>query len=177
MDDMVETAGTKKKGMHRRVFEFLQADQFTCLVNSVNSVDTLALRNRLGLGAVVLTLIRLFLERMRDRLVSASLSDDCNALTKPESVVTTIKLQVKRFVGYGLSKLIQGLQSRVTRKAKEDDDNELLLELGFTRSLRIFHVEALTTPTYLANYYDKTQALTSNGYLKELVLSVSIEVP
>jgi hypothetical protein len=40
MDAMVETAGTKKKGMHRRVLELLQSDQFTCLVNCV---DTLAL--------------------------------------------------------------------------------------------------------------------------------------
>jgi hypothetical protein len=109
--------------------------------------------------------MRLFLDRIRDRLVSASLPDDSKAVTNPESVVTTIKLQVNRFVGYGLSKLIQRQKTRVNREAKEADVDELLRELAFARSQRIFPVEALTMPTYLANCYDKTQALTNNGYL------------
>ena len=75
--------------------------------------------------------------------------------TNPESVpnpefVPDVKLQVNRFVGYGLFKLIERVKSQVNRDAREDDDDELLQELEFARSIRIFHVEALTIPTYLS---------------------------
>ena len=53
MDGMVETVGTRK-GMNRKVLDFLQSDQFT---NLVNELDTPAPRSGLGLGAVVLTLL------------------------------------------------------------------------------------------------------------------------
>jgi hypothetical protein len=169
MDGMVETGARTKKGMHRRVLEFLQSGRFTYLVDNVS---TLALRNRLGMGAVVLTLSRLFLDRMRDRLMSRLHDTNSNAVAKPESV-TAMKLQVNRFVGYGLYKLIDRVSTQAKRKAggdgeaglSLDDEDGLSLELKFAKSLRIFDAEALTIPGYLSDCYDKTQALINNGYL------------
>jgi hypothetical protein len=148
-----------KKGMHRRVMEFLQSDQFTKLVDDVESP---VLKNRLGLVAVVLTLSRLYLEELHGQIMTLlheSLPpDDSSAVTAAES--TSIKLQVNRFVGYGLYKLIE----RASKRANGDED-EPTLDLEFARSLRIFAYEALTIPDYLSSCYDKTQALTNNGFL------------
>jgi hypothetical protein len=52
---MINTAGTNK-GLNQRVLEFLQSQQYT---EVVDQLGTLALKSRLGLGAVVLTLLRL----------------------------------------------------------------------------------------------------------------------
>ena len=84
--------------------------------------------------------------------------DDSSAVTEAE--FTSIKLQLNRFVGYGLYKLIE----RASKQAN-GDEGEQSLELEFARSLRIFAYEALTIPDYLSNCYDKTQALTNNGFL------------
>ena len=58
----------------------------------------------------------------------------------------------------------------MNRDAREDDDDELLQELKFARSMRIFHAEALTIPTYLANCYGRgvvadKQALTRQKWM------------
>ena len=63
---------------------------------------------------------------MRDRLVS-SLPDiveepNPESVTNPE-FVPDAKLQVNRFVGYGLFKLIERVNSQVNRDAREDDDD------------------------------------------------------
>jgi hypothetical protein len=160
MDSMVKTAGTNK-GLNQRVLEFLQSQKYTQLVDEL---DTVALKSRLGLGAVVLTLLRLFLDRMRERLVSLLPAEDSNAVTDPESI-TGMKLQVNRFVGYGLFKLIERAKCQLDKDAAEDDDDELLRELEFVRSMRIFHNEAMSIPSYASDCYDMTQALGNNGHL------------
>jgi hypothetical protein len=172
LESMMKTERTKKgedakKGMHRRVMELLQSDRFTKLVDSIKSP---ILKNRLGLAAVVLTLSRLYLDELHARIMilldKALPPDESTALSEPE--FTTIKLQVNRFVGYGLFKLIERAKSR----AVAGDEDEPSLDLKFARSLRIFAYEALALPNYLSDCYDKTQALTNNGFLALLAPSI-----
>ena len=46
-----------------------------------------------------------------------------------------------------------------------DDDDDFVSMLSLVREMRIFDHEALAMPTYLAECYDKNQALKNNGYL------------
>lgn len=163
-DQIMNASSRTKKGMNRRLFDFMQSKTYNKLVEKMVP----KLKCRLGLAAVVLTLQRHLLKCV-DQIRKESLTVQNDSHGKiPAKTPKEIKLLVNRFVGFGLAGLIEQLKDKADQlKLGEYDDDEDAIErqLSLARSMRIFHDEALLQADYLENCYDMHQALKNDGYL------------
>ncbi|KAL3914177.1 MAG: hypothetical protein SGARI_000266 [Bacillariaceae sp.] len=144
------------RGLHVVVFHLLQNDGLTKLLDKM--ISSKELRDRIGWGVILLGLERRLINQMKSCLHKAETSTP----TKDSASACMVRLNVNRFVGFALNRLIEHGKNNCFENP-EDDKERMLLDAYC--KMRVFHSRVLFNDHYMKEWYDTAFAMKNNGYL------------
>jgi hypothetical protein len=139
--------------------EYLQSALFANLVKS----NPTALRSHAGMVVVVITLTRLFNEKIRIGIVAASKRLQC--APQKEGIVDA-KREVNSFLGWAISQAMNFYKEKLNSDSTDEDGKENAHNhIFYLRTMRVLHCDVIGDPDYLKNCYSDHLQLENNGGL------------
>jgi hypothetical protein len=143
----------------RQTLEYLQSTTFATLVQS----NPTALRSHAGMVVVVITLTRLFNEKIRIGIVAES--KRLQGAPQKE-VIVDAKREVNSFLGWAISQIMNFYKEELNGDWTDEDQKENAQKhIYYLRTMRVLHCDVIGDLDYLENCYSDHLQLENNGGL------------